>query len=200
MQSIYKNGRKDVYHAMLITDYSFSPFADSKDERKFFANHLRELIRLDLQQYCDHIGVVVETGDHLHDRLLWSYRLEESVEDQKLEEKVFGQMRKESARKMIPKSKSGTASSLYTSDGTPVNLTKVLTEDGQKAEGGEGRLYETDYNNLVAKIYHEGKRTPEREKKILYMIEHPITGKENITYRICWPKEFYMIRIMLSAS
>lgn len=21
------------------------------------------------------------------------------------------------------------------------------------------------------------------------MIEHPITGKENITYRICWPKE-----------
>ena len=65
MQSIYKNGRKDVYHAMLITDYSFSPFADSKDERKFFANHLRELIRLDLQQYCDHIGVVVETDDHL---------------------------------------------------------------------------------------------------------------------------------------
>ncbi len=127
--------------------------------------------------------------EHMHDCLLWSYRLEESVEDQKLEEKVFRQMRKESERKMTPKSKRETASSLYTSDGTPVNLIKVLTEDGQKAEGGEGRLYETDYNNLVAKIYHEGKRTPEREKKILYMIEHPITGKENITYRICWPKE-----------
>ena len=127
--------------------------------------------------------------EHMHDRLLWSYRLEESAEDQKLEEKVFRQMQKAPEKRTIPKSKKGTASSLYTSDGTPVNLTKVLTEDGQKAEGGEGRLYETDYNNLVAKIYHEGKRTSEREKKILYMIEHPLTGNKRSTDNICWPEE-----------
>ena len=69
MRSIYKSGRDDVYYAMLITDYSFSPFADSKDESKFFADHLKEFIMLGLQQYCDHIGVVVQTGDYLAQNL-----------------------------------------------------------------------------------------------------------------------------------
>lgn len=69
MRSIYKNGRKDVYHAVLITDYSFSPFADSRDESKFFADHLKEFILLGLQQYCDQIGVVVNTGDYLAQNL-----------------------------------------------------------------------------------------------------------------------------------
>ncbi len=125
----------------------------------------------------------------IHNRLLKSYRLEESVEDQKLEEKLLRQIQKVPEKKTIPKNKREITNSLYTSDGISVNLTKALTENGQQAEGGEGKLYETDYKNMVAKIYHEGKQTSEREKKILYMIAHPIAGKENITYRICWPKE-----------
>ena len=69
MRMLYKNGREDVYHAMLVTDYSFSPFADSKDESKFFADHLKEFIMLGLQQYCDCIGVVVGIGDYLAQNL-----------------------------------------------------------------------------------------------------------------------------------
>ena len=66
---LYKNGREDVYHAMLITDHSFSPFADSRDARKFFADHLKEIIMFGEQLYCDQIGVVVEIGDYLAQNL-----------------------------------------------------------------------------------------------------------------------------------
>ena len=69
MRMIYKAGREDVYHAMLVTDYDFCPFADSRDESKFFADHLRDLIMFGVQQHCDHIGVVVNTGDYLAQNL-----------------------------------------------------------------------------------------------------------------------------------
>ncbi len=69
IQMLYKNEREDVYHAMLITDHSFSPFADSRDARKFFADHLKEVIMFGEQLYCDQIGVVAEIGDYLTQNL-----------------------------------------------------------------------------------------------------------------------------------
>lgn len=69
MRSIYKMGREDVYHAMLITDYSFSPFAPLREESKYFADHLKDIIMFGLQQYCDYVGVVVEPGDYLAQNL-----------------------------------------------------------------------------------------------------------------------------------
>lgn len=65
MRMVYKSGREDVDYAMLITDYSFSPFANSRDESKFFADHLKEFILLGLQQRCDCIGIEIEIGDYL---------------------------------------------------------------------------------------------------------------------------------------
>lgn len=69
MRSVYKKGREDIYYAMLITNYSFSPFADTRAASKFFAEHLKEFVMLGMQQYCGCLGVVVETGDYLAQNL-----------------------------------------------------------------------------------------------------------------------------------
>lgn len=48
------------------------------------------------------------------------------------------------------------------------------------AGGGEGDLYKISapkkYQGYVAKIYHEHKRTPQRERKTQYLIQHPPVG------------------------
>ncbi len=64
------------------------------------------------------------------------------------------------------------------------------------ASGGEGSLYhiETEgYETVVAKIYHEHKRTPLREHKIGYLQEHPpkaLFKEEGIT--LVWPQQLLL--------
>ena len=65
--------------------------------------------------------------------------------------------------------------------------------DGQKvllstriAQGGEGSVYEVLGNqDIVAKIYHKGKRPPEIEQKLRQMVSHPPGGR--VPNTIAWP-------------
>ena len=65
--------------------------------------------------------------------------------------------------------------------------------DGQKvqlgqriAQGGEGAVYEIkDDPNIVAKIYHKGKRPLEIESKLKHMVDYPPRGRVHDT--IAWP-------------
>jgi DNA-binding helix-hairpin-helix protein with protein kinase domain len=58
--------------------------------------------------------------------------------------------------------------------------------------GGEGTIYEVPrYPNLVAKVYHAQKRTPERIAKLQIMVAHPpVNPTEHLNHpSIAWPTE-----------
>lgn len=71
---------------------------------------------------------------------------------------------------------------LHTEKGKEIGLTRVLQENGQNAEGGEGTLWETNQPNKVAKIFHKEKRTDARREKLTYMVENPVKLS-----KVCWP-------------
>jgi DNA-binding helix-hairpin-helix protein with protein kinase domain len=57
--------------------------------------------------------------------------------------------------------------------------------------GGEGEVFEIKYPkhhiNNVAKIFHDAKRTPERERKLKYLINNPPQIEENGHTFLIWP-------------
>jgi sugar lactone lactonase YvrE len=58
--------------------------------------------------------------------------------------------------------------------------------------GGEGAIYEVPYYpNLVAKVYHAQRRTPERIAKLQIMVAHPpVNPTEHLNHpSIAWPTE-----------
>jgi serine/threonine protein kinase len=58
--------------------------------------------------------------------------------------------------------------------------------------GGEGAIYEVPhYPNLVAKVYHAQRRTPERIAKLQIMVAHPpVNPTEHLNHpSIAWPTE-----------
>ncbi len=80
---------------------------------------------------------------------------------------------------------------LYTEKHYHIRLVTPLIENGNEAKGGEGTLYVTDQKYyiakntqvpVVAKIYHKELRTPDRYRKILYMVTNPVKMRN-----VCWP-------------
>lgn len=60
----------------------------------------------------------------------------------------------------------------------PVRLTEKL------GTGGEGTVYRTDWENMAAKIYHEGMLTETRRDKLILM-----TANHPRIRQLCWPEE-----------
>lgn len=60
---------------------------------------------------------------------------------------------------------------------TKYSKEKIKISDKPFASGGEGAIYAIasprSYNHLVAKIYYPEKRTPEREAKMQFLMQHP---------------------------
>lgn len=71
---------------------------------------------------------------------------------------------------------------LYTEEHRPVTLRGLLTEDGEPAEGGEGTLFLTDSEGIVAKIYNREHLTVGRRDKLTEMLAHDPGMAE-----LCWP-------------
>ena len=71
---------------------------------------------------------------------------------------------------------------LYTEEHRPVTLRGLLTEDGEPAEGGEGTLFLTDSEGIVAKIYNREHLTVGRRDKLTEMLVHDPGIAE-----LCWP-------------
>ena len=72
---------------------------------------------------------------------------------------------------------------LLTEEGQRVRLGEPLTEGGETARGGEGVIYLCEqFPGLVAKIYHPGQLTAQRQEKLRTMLAHDprIPG-------VCWP-------------
>ena len=72
---------------------------------------------------------------------------------------------------------------LLTEEGQRVRLGEPLTEGGETARGGEGVIYLCEqFPGLVAKIYHPGQLTAQRQEKLRTMLAHDprIQG-------VCWP-------------
>lgn len=69
----------------------------------------------------------------------------------------------------------------------------IYDENPIAAGGNEGAVYKVTYPLLYAgycvKIYHDLKRTAEREKKIAYMVKNKPSELETTTFKICWPFE-----------
>lgn len=71
---------------------------------------------------------------------------------------------------------------------------KIKISDKPFASGGEGAIYAIasprSYNHLVAKMYYPEKRTPEREAKMKYLMQHPpITFQEGQPPSIGWVQD-----------
>jgi serine/threonine protein kinase len=58
----------------------------------------------------------------------------------------------------------------------PINLVKILSA------GGEGTIFESNFNDLVCKIYHKNQLTNLKQKKIELMLSRKVV-KEGV----CWP-------------
>ena len=71
---------------------------------------------------------------------------------------------------------------LYTEEGQTLTLTGPLTEEGEEAEGGEGRLFVTDLPGQVAKLYNAEHLTAGRRDKLVEMLAHDPGLPE-----VCWP-------------
>ena len=73
------------------------------------------------------------------------------------------------------------------------DISEIKLFDNAMASGGEGKLYRIEtpgYETVVAKIYHENKRTELRHNKIKYLQQHPpvkFDSEDKIT--LVWPKE-----------
>lgn len=77
---------------------------------------------------------------------------------------------------------------------TKYSKEKIKISDKPFASGGEGAIYAIasprSYNHLVAKIYYPEKRTPEREAKMRYLMQHPpITFQEGQAPSIGWVQD-----------
>jgi len=77
---------------------------------------------------------------------------------------------------------------------TKYSKEKIKIADKPFASGGEGAIYTIasprSYNHLVAKIYYPEKRTPEREAKMQYLMQHPpITFREEQDPSIGWVQD-----------
>jgi DNA-binding helix-hairpin-helix protein with protein kinase domain len=77
---------------------------------------------------------------------------------------------------------------------TKYSKEKIKISDKPFASGGEGAIYAIasprSYSHLVAKIYYPEKRTPEREAKMQYLMQHPpITFQEGQPPSIGWVQD-----------
>jgi len=136
--------------------------------------------------------------DHLDQKLLQMRPAEQEsrvrTEETLKSEKVKKPERKETVSKPLPAvwqeefivapGRIDAGMILCTEKGGQVRLVRKLSVNGQDAEGGEGALYETDRKGVVAKIYHENRRTEERWRKLTDMTAHPVKIK-----KVCWPTE-----------
>ena len=66
-----------------------------------------------------------------------------------------------------------------------------ITLDTRLGGGGEGEVWAIrESGDLVAKIYHPDKRTPERQRKLLAMVQNPPADEMRGAYNhvsLCWP-------------
>lgn len=75
-----------------------------------------------------------------------------------------------------------------------INKTKILLEDKPlAAPGGEGSVHKiignTSNNLFCVKLYHKDKRTPQKKRKVDFMIRNKPTSLSTPNYIICWPTE-----------
>ncbi len=60
----------------------------------------------------------------------------------------------------------------------------------QLGKGGEGTVYTINHPDLVAKVYHENRRTQELERKLLCMLKYPLDPMAGINkLLIAWPQD-----------
>ncbi len=66
------------------------------------------------------------------------------------------------------------------------NQEKIQVQTTPLGTGGEGTVFAiekpTQYHGYVAKIYHETERKPQREAKIKYLIENPLTFYDKLSF------------------
>lgn len=77
---------------------------------------------------------------------------------------------------------------------TKYSKEKIKISDKPFASGGEGAIYAIasprSYSHLVAKMYYPEKRTPEREAKMLYLMQNPpITFQKDQAPSIGWVQD-----------
>lgn len=89
--------------------------------------------------------------------------------------------------KKVMQLSSADSNAFFDEDGSPVRLIRKMTkDDGTSAEGGEGAVWETDKQGLVAKIYHseDKNRLKQIEQKLKAIAPHWPDDR-----RICRPKK-----------
>lgn len=69
---------------------------------------------------------------------------------------------------------------------------ELILEDEPFASGGEGNIYRiktpTKYRKFVAKLYHAPKRTPQRQRKVEYLVKNPPFDNTNRRHHsLIWP-------------
>lgn len=87
---------------------------------------------------------------------------------------------------------------VYVSNNNPISVTQLpgvggmVLDSGKKpvllieelAEGGEGKIFRTDRDILVCKVYHQNRITESRRKKLELMVSRDLRIRE-----ICWPTD-----------
>lgn len=72
---------------------------------------------------------------------------------------------------------------VYSSTGKPLTIA-----DTPMSKGGEGSVFKIPgLGDYCAKIYHPNKRTPDRQKKLEYMVANAPSPLITKDYIICWP-------------
>jgi len=108
------------------------------------------------------------------DSKIKAHREKHRVDPFKLAKQVCGLNNNPISIKQLP----ATGGMVLDSMKKPVLLIEEL------AEGGEGKIYRTDTDSLVCKIYHEERITESRRKKLELMVSRDIRIPE-----VCWPKD-----------
>lgn len=71
--------------------------------------------------------------------------------------------------------------------------TKIVIESHPFKSGGEGEVYNIisskALSNSCVKIYYDKFKTPDRERKLQYMVANPPSKLKDSSYLICWPTE-----------
>ena len=135
----------------------------------------------------DEVEISIIRRDKKHIEQLPSNELVEVQEKNDEVEKNF-EIKKLSEERIRITETVNVGSVLYLGSGERITISKLLVEDGQIAEGGEGQLFLTDREGYVAKIYHTKennyKLTKGRKDKLEYMILNSVNIKG-----VCWPTE-----------